>query len=691
MENERRRSAGQQEPALAELRLGERGLTGSRSGASLGWGGVVAVASFTVPSLLWGLRLAPKPAPKTADDGGPWAFATVHDTEDVEELLRTLDPLIRGLTLAGYDVQGVAFAVFPGGASAGEDPIDWVFVEDLRTMHVLSQPGGWFDTVGLSAPAGAEALVALLMHSREMYAGRGPLYGVPLPVTGATFPFDEVPAPDPDSGDDPPPWRHAVSSIAEGGVVSTLQIALARQEPDAQVPPLEEILAGLAGSQGYLLETIELDFMQGADQFAQFTSQEEPHGLLGMFDPSTWSFARERWAPGGVDTIHAFGQDLWGAILDDARIGLHPFVHGELFTQLPLREAIRRARGQAVGGWAMVRAFGDAVVARVTATGGELEPAVEDFIADLAKSSWTDALMAAHSLEVVDVLGYAPLVAFDETPAKRDQYDVTGFYESFALHRVATALPPPEELQTVQLNQAGELLTGYWQTRALDTNGRLQHIIGHRVVATRVAGLSGQYRFERTLLDPVSAGAQPDTIRGNATGTLTFVDAKLDGLPDDPAGDRLRRRRETGRRRSSLLPRQAGSASEPLGPGEPAEGHAASRRVRPAPTAPLGRALVLERRHRPADRRHAHVPLARPGLGQDHPGGPGRSVVLADRGHLLEVLRLRQGRRGQRPGDDAEGPGGRVARLAEAGDRRGHANGFHLAERDAPRPSAQSR
>ena len=93
------------------------------------------------------------------------------------------------------------------------------------------------------------------------------------------------------------------------------------------------------------------------------------------------------------------------------------------------------------------------------------------------------------------------------------------------LERTHEALPPPEELQTLQLNQAGEVLTGYWQTRALDADGRFQHIVGHRVVATRVAGRSDRYTFTRTLLGSVPAGAVPDTVRGDVTGTLIFADA----------------------------------------------------------------------------------------------------------------------------------------------------------------------
>src|SRR5262249_9478240 len=146
------------------------------------------------------------------------------------------------------------------------------------------------------------------------------------------------------SGDDPPPWQHTVSALANSGVLSMLQIALVRKEPDAEPPLLDEILDGLAGSQGYLLGTIELDFMQGADAFAQFPVQEAPYGLLGMFDPGTWRFAREPWAPAGIGTITTFGQDLWNAILDSTRLGLNPFVHAELFRRLQLSEEIRRAR-----------------------------------------------------------------------------------------------------------------------------------------------------------------------------------------------------------------------------------------------------------------------------------------------------------------------------------------------------------
>ena len=581
----------------------------------------MAVAAFTVPSLLWNLRLAPKPAPKTAADAGPWAYVTVRDGEDVEQLLLTLDPLIRGLTLAGYEVQGVAFAIVPGGAGLAEDPVDWLYVEDLRTMHVLHQTRGWTEGLALTVPEGAEALVALLVRSREMYAGRGPLYGVRLPVTSASVEFEDIPAPDP-----APPWRHAIDALAEGDVVEALQIALARQEPDDHPPLLEEVLAGLDASCGYLLGTIEIDFMQGAAAFAELPDQAAPHGLLGMFDPTTWSFPRERWAPDGVEPMRSFGRDIWAHVTDGANGngGLSAFVRGELFDAAELDDTIREARGKFTGGKAMVRALADAMADRMKAMRGEVDPNAVPVLDELPSSTWTDALMTAHCLELVDVLGYAPVdPSFDEAPAKRDQYDVTGFYESDALERSHEALPPPEELQTLQLNQAGEVLTGYWQTRALDADGRFQHIVGHRVVATRVAGRSDRYTFTRTLLGPVPAGAVPDTVRGDVTGTLIFADAVRDRRQtirleiSYEGGDAARGRR------ARLLPGASGPSPERRGAPQRAGGGPASRRVRPPSAAALGRAVVLGLRDRQPHRRHRDVPRPESGPGEDDAGRPG--------------------------------------------------------------------
>ena len=483
----------------------------------------MAVAAFTVPSLMWKLRLAPKPAPKTAVDAGSWAFTTVQNGEDVEQLLLTLDPLIRGLTLAGYEVQGVAYAVVPGGAGPSDEAVDWLYVEDLRTMHILHQTRGWTEGLGLRIPTGAEALVALLVRSREMYAGRGPLYGVRLPVTSATFDFDDVPPP---GGTGPaPPWRHAVDALAEDDFVEALQIALVRQAPDDEPVPLEEVLAGLDASCRYLLGVLEIDYMQGAAAFAQLPDQAAPHGLLGMFDPTTWTFPRERWAPAGVEGMSAFGKEIWTALAAGGSEGLTAFVHGELLGTAELHDTIREARGSLAGGTAAVRAFGEAMADRMKSLRGEVDPDAVPVLDELPRATWTDALMTAHCLEVVDVLGYAPVdPSFDETPAKRDQFDVTGFYESVPLEREHAALPPPAELQTLQLNQAGEVLIGYWQTRALDADGAFHHIVNHRVVATRVAGQVARYTFTRTLLGPEPATAPPDTVRGDATGTLTFTE-----------------------------------------------------------------------------------------------------------------------------------------------------------------------
>ncbi len=214
--------------------------------------------------------------------------------------------------------------------------------------------------------------------------------------------------------------------------------------------------------------------------------------------------------------------------------------------------------------------------------------------------------MTAHCLELVDVLGYAPVdPTFDETPAKRDQSTSPAS---------TSRMPSCAPTWRCRLRRSCRPSSSTRPARCSPGTGRPARSTPTDASTTSSITASsrpGSPAEAPVHLHPHAARPRarrrlPDTVFGDATGTLIFAEVVRN------------RRQRSGSRSSSRAGAARGRRARLLAgaPGTSPERPGASRcrwvlprrRVRPASAAALGRALVLGLRDRPADRRHPHVP-----------------------------------------------------------------------------------
>ncbi|WP_282607801.1 hypothetical protein [Pelagibius sp. Alg239-R121] len=443
--------------------------------------------AFLVPTILWDLGFAAKPW--IASPSQPWMGGVIQNPVGLYQFLSVLDPLILGLNMAGYEVDGISFAAKPGGYILPEDATGWLFLSDLSTMELVVEPRGWSQTQPIAVRDGAEAIVAIAVRPRRMFMDRDPSYALPLPTTASQFDFEQIPA-----EDGTPPtntdafWDHALDTLVDGTELKHLQLSLKRAAPSSSVEGfLSAFLAAMERSVTYVLGLIEYDILDGAAAWMENPDPAHPHGLLGAYIHSQWTFPGQRWtSTRDVKTMDSVGEDLWTLVFPDAA-GLADFLHKELRDEHNLGDLVPKSRSKKP----FSREFETAVEARWNELYGTGPFALKH---KLSIDSYINCLMRAHNLGAVDILGSVTSLTsgFDPASANVVEFDATGWYES-RMSDAGRTLPglgseQDADIQLLQINQAGPVLSGYWQTRTTDPG------TGYTVVTDHILGATAESR-----------------------------------------------------------------------------------------------------------------------------------------------------------------------------------------------------
>jgi outer membrane protein OmpA-like peptidoglycan-associated protein len=427
--------------------------------------------SFQIPSLL--------------DSLGAWV--ATPDREMPEELKAHLfgaTALLVAVNLAGYEID---VAIWRSATDLLTDEEHYYVVPDLARcaadiVYERFQPFpsgcvrmGGPDFVG-AIPGDAESLLAL--HLRPRRPGTVP-YAIAL-SEGLLEHFQDA-----DIGraeaDGEGVWIAVYQPVS--GPESAIQrrlghIALAIRD-------------GLLGVWGSLMK----DGVGSEAYEAWRADKREPLGLLPMFDPNEWPTA----AVGFVSDAN----DLFAACITDARLGPTKFLDGQVgleITQggeridvmLGLAKHFELAMGwqpDLSGGAYDNLAAAGASVRRSEArarefaglgldSGEQHRRRIDTIEANAPKWSYFWLLAALHTLGCVDVLPRPSLLSKPEFPAP--EYDVTGFYVEVPTEEQAAYGFPSENpmkgdsmperpgrktlrRHTLQLNQAGRCISGFWQ------------------------------------------------------------------------------------------------------------------------------------------------------------------------------------------------------------------------------------
>ena len=255
----------------------------------------------------------------------------------------------------------------------------------------------------------------------------------------------------------------------------------------------------------------------------------DPPGLLQIFRQSEWVHTISWVTDTHRATIDGVGEEMWKAIEVENPMTTADVVQNELIANRPLGRTLAWCRGipwtPPVG-----RQFEDALGARYRLVRSlPYLPDPHQFTG-CRRQPYGRVLMAAHMLGVVDVLGSEHLVDEENFP------DVTGRYETryigydsttaVAMRKLARA----NEIECIQVNHAGQRLSGYWQWRQHDAATGLTPVTQWRFVAALAgdADTSRTYAFQRWVDGQAGTPETGRFVFGPAAGVSYDLAVELD-------------------------------------------------------------------------------------------------------------------------------------------------------------------
>ncbi len=336
----------------------------------------------------------------------------------VEVAWMALDPLVTTLTLAGWDVTEVLVAM-PGGSPTAE--VAGYLQLFPHTPVVSWNPGDWRARTGAEVSAGTWVVIMVRVKVRRTLGAPSPY--PPLPLDSLPQ-YRRAPEPVDNLADPADGWL--VLSSTEHFVVTAFERA-----PE---PVRQTVAASLAAE--YRRE--------GAGGRV---------GLLGALNPVLWETAVTADLPVGriTDLAAAVWQWLTGAGRLEAFLSAAP---SDPATRL---EGLALAAGAAGGIPGAMQDLGARMASlHPRRLGG---PPTKGW----QRAHWVLTLFELHELALLRVLPF-PLAFEQRIPT----VDVTGWYESDTAPFDPGVGTPPL-IRTMQLNQAGGFVRGWWSDESLTT------------------------------------------------------------------------------------------------------------------------------------------------------------------------------------------------------------------------------
>lgn len=391
------------------------------------------------------------PEPRAADitAAGDATFGSGHRVTD---LMLALDRLIYALTMAGYHVMAVGCR--PGQHSGG----DWIYVTSVDTMRFVVGQGDWADAVGADPSASDSFVVSLHLEERTRFLGAGPTFAIDLPsLAGAATP-----------GGVGGGWIQR-TTVFGGDRPNTIQVDV---QPDASTGDLDAGLVALRSASEVVAALVSLDLENAADGWNTTPGLDPQPGLASIFDARGWQHHMAWIELHHIAAIDALGGEITNAI-----------EAGDMSIESVVADDIAGAGS-----------FGDLLAtARALDTVPSVASTLDEMLTDRYRGMWSDwdlhvnffagahhqpygrTLMVAHELRVIDVLGHSALGGsdVDHVIDAAADFDVTGFYETrYPGWDSTTAvamkdLARTEDIALLQLNQAGSVVTGFWQMRQI--------------------------------------------------------------------------------------------------------------------------------------------------------------------------------------------------------------------------------
>ncbi len=365
--------------------------------------------AFTCPSVLWAIGAAPHPGETPASTPSD-ALSSSVVARDIESLLTALDEFLTALHIAGYVPSAIAADL--GFAAC--------ITIDLETMAV-SDSTPWTAT-GAARPASAALALAIQVEPRASFAG---LAGVAL---------------------DLPKLTAAVGSMGFGKTAKGWMVLTASTPPPTGKRVVEYATTAFQAPLSAAMTAICADVVAAA----KATTSLKTCGLVGIYDPSLWTFARPDKDSTALRKIAqivatAAKSDAYKTLLEgQLRDVSKPFFR--VFTDLGLESAQPTYSGL----WKKLAAR------RYAMLHGTLDQKAKDAIDTMTKRGYTRALMLLHALHIADVIACDDITPV--TPEFTNPDLTGGYYRTDGVTDTST-----KKRDTLQINQAGKYLVGRWQ------------------------------------------------------------------------------------------------------------------------------------------------------------------------------------------------------------------------------------
>jgi hypothetical protein len=380
-----------------------------------------------------------------------------------EAMWTALEPLVVTLTLAGYQVPEVVVGRPHGGEAYYDKGCARLFI---YANDVVYDPTHWREVTGVGVPAGTQVVTILRLLVRRTH-GEPSLYP---PID-----LDDIPgytrARDPADllGDPRDGW-------------------LALIDPSTTALPLNSATTLQAPVRDMVVDGLATAWEHQADGRAV--------GLLRTLDPGLWKSPSTRKLP----------------LRETAAVAGAAF--GAVFDAVMMRQFLERGPGDKdatlpalLAGAPEAERLDDAV-GELRARADHFHPRNENLplvLDRLERVHWALSLFSLHEFGLVRILPF-PLGHDIGIP----YMDLTGWYESDV--QAYEASSRPAFIFTMQLNQAGRMIDGWW------TDGRL-------------------LRWDITGAPPVWTETGSDTVAVDLLFTRDGIDAtvRIDGIPKTPA------------------------------------------------------------------------------------------------------------------------------------------------------------